>query len=129
MGNKKPTNGFNKDPKRASLAGKKSSRALPPELKSARTQNALEFEALIYKYMNAPLSELKKIMLQPATPAKDLIVIKILALAIEKGDHARLGFLLERTIGKVPQEHVISTKSVHEQVMDELEADKNEHKK
>ncbi len=97
----KPPNGFDKDPERASRAGKKSSRALPQDLKEARVENANAFESTIYKYLKFTAPELRTILSDPTTPARDLVVIKILARAIEQGDHQRLNFLLERTIGKV----------------------------
>jgi len=120
----KPNNGFDKNPERASLAGRKS-RKSPPELKEARLQNASQFESTIYLYMNAPIEKLKEILKDPTTPARDLVVIRILVLAIEKGDHARLNFLLERTIGKVADKHEIVAKSTHEQVVEAIELEKS----
>lgn len=116
---------------RASLAGQKSSRALPADLKDARLQNAAVFESTIYKYMNSPLEILKEILKDPATPSRDLVVIRILVLAIEKGDHARLNFLLERTIGKVADrvelKAAVLSKTLHEQIMEEI-ANENKNK-
>ena len=94
-------NGFDKDPERARRAGQKSSRALPEEIKEARKRNAVEIEGSIYNYMGSNLRELKAAYANPTTPSKDLVVIKILIKAIELGDHARLEFLFNRTIGKV----------------------------
>lgn len=111
---------------RASLAGKKSSRALPPDLKEARLQNAAVFESTIYKYMNSPLEILKEILKDPATPSRDLVVIRILVLAIEKGDHARLNFLLERTIGKVADKFEVTAKRTHEAIVEALEVAKKD---
>jgi len=117
-------NGFDKDPKRASLAGKKSSRAVPIDLVEARRENASVFESTIYKYMHSPIEVLRNVLKDPSTPARDLVVIRILVLAIEKGDHARLNFLLERTIGKVVDRHEIVAKSTHEQVVEAIELEK-----
>src|SRR5688572_20590077 len=108
----KRSNGFDKNPQRARLAGMKSKRSTPPELISAREQNAKEFEASLYKYMKATREELKLAANNPATPAQDLAVIKILARAIERGDHTSLNFILDRSIGKVTEkfEGAISSK-------------------
>jgi hypothetical protein len=112
MANKKPSNGFNKDRKRASLAGKKSSTALPPDLKKARMENAKEIEAIMYKYMNASPDELKRIFDDKATPTKDMIVISILIEAIKNADDKRFEFILNRTIGKVVEkiDHTVEAK-------------------
>lgn len=124
MANKKPSNGFDKNRKRASLAGKKSSNALPPEIKEARLVNSVKFEEIVYKYMNANAQELQAIAKDPATPAIDLVVIKILSNAITKGDLPSLNLLLERTIGKVKDkmelDHTVRSKTLHEQIMDEI---------
>ncbi len=97
----KGSNGFKQNPERARLAGRKSSRALPIELKEARLMNANQFEQTIYKYMRSNLEQLSEVYKNAETPAIDLVVIKILKMAIESGDYQRLNFLLERTIGKV----------------------------
>lgn len=127
MGGKR-SNGFDKDPERARLAGKKSSRALPPEVKAARQLNAVKFEEIIYKYMGATVDELKEISKDPKTPAIDHIVIKLLSMAISKGDIARLNLLLERTIGKVTEKVDINanvkTMSLHQMIIEEIK--KNE---
>lgn len=116
---------------RASLAGKKSSRALPPELKEARLMNANKVEETLYKYMSSPLETLQAVMKDPTTPAMDLVVIKILTEAIRTGDHNRLDFLLTRTIGKsidrIQVDARVQTKTLHEQILDIIEVE-NENK-
>lgn len=128
MANPNPVKKFKKGSIEASLAGKKSSRALPPEIKEARLVNSVKFEEIVYKYMNATAQELQAIAKDPATPAIDLVVIKILSNAITKGDLPSLNLLLERTIGKVKDklelDHKVQAKTLHEQIMDEIE--KNE---
>lgn len=97
----KPVNGFDKNPERARIAGRKSATGLTKDLREMRNMNATEFETCIYKYFHLNIESLKKIFSNPDTPARDLVVIKILTKAIEEGDYQRLNFLLERTIGKV----------------------------
>lgn len=101
MANPKPKISFRKGDPRASAAGKKSSRALPPDLKEARALFARDFENIIYKYMNSSKDELLTHMKDPKTPAKDLVVLSILHKAITSGDQQRLDFMLNRTVGKV----------------------------
>ena len=55
------------------------------------------------------------------TPALDLVVIKVLIEAIRKGDEKRLGFLLDRTIGKVKEEIEV-TGTPHDELMSIIRA-------
>jgi hypothetical protein len=116
---------FKKGDPRAIAGGKKSSRALPPEVKEARLMNASKFEGIIYKYMDAPIERLRVIMADPSTPAIDLVVIKLLVLAIQHGDIARLNLLLERTIGKVTDKIQVDNnttiRNLHDAIIEKLE--------
>jgi hypothetical protein len=118
MANPKPKISFTKGDPRASLAGKKSSRALPPDLKEARQMFARDFESTIYKYMNHTKDELLMAMKAPETPAKDLAVLSILHKAITNGDQQRLDFMLNRTVGKVVEKvETVDRTNEHEQEM------------
>lgn len=121
----KGSNSFKNNPERARLAGKKSSRALPPDLKDARLVNSNLFEHTIYKYLGLSVAELNVLLKDNSIPARDMVVIRILALAIQHGDTARLNFLLERTIGKVADKldlrAAVVTKSLHDQIVEEIE--------
>ena len=122
----KGSNSFKNNPERARLAGKKSSRALPPDLKDARAIRAVEFESIIYKYMDKTPEQIQEILKQKnATPTKELIILKLVSLALEHGDLSRLNFLLERTIGKVPEKIEVgaagSFEKLHDKIIDELE--------
>lgn len=125
----KGSNSFKNNPERARLAGKKSSRAMPPDLKDARLVNSNLFEHTIYKYLGLSVAELNVLLKDNTIPARDMVVIRILALAIQHGDTARLNFLLERTIGKVADKldlrAAVVTGSLHDRIMQEIEnADK-----
>lgn len=50
------------------------------------------------------LAELKKVLSEPSTTVIELIVGKIMFESIRKGDQMRLNALLERLIGKVPND-------------------------
>lgn len=110
---------------RAVAAGRKSSRALPPDLKDARSLNAILFENTIYKYLGLSVDELNVLLKDNSISARDMVVIRILAIAIKEGDTARLNFLLERTIGKVADKldlrAAVVTKTVHDQIIEQLE--------
>ena len=112
---------------RAVAAGKKSSRALPVELKEARAVNANKVEETLYKYMSMDKAALELAFKDPATPSVELIVIKIITKAISEGDYSRLDFLLNRTIGKVPDKThhlgIIGITKVHDLIMKEIEGD------
>lgn len=77
---------------------------VPDDLKEARAMRAHDFEAAIYKHLDKTADEIKEALISHFTPATDLVVLKILAEAISKGDHQRLDFLLNRTIGKVKEQ-------------------------
>lgn len=124
MARTKPTPAsFKKGDPRASAAGKKSSRALPSDLKEARSQFAKEFEDTIYKYMFTSIKDLKTVLKDPETHAKDAVVLSVLVNAVEKGDNVRLNFLLERTIGKVKDVQDVNVKSMHKTLVDLLSED------
>lgn len=76
---------------------------LANDLKAARAQYANDLEACIYKYSEHTKDEMLRALKDPKTPALDLVVLNILTKAITKGDQQRLGFLLDRTIGKVKE--------------------------
>lgn len=116
---------FKKGDPRAVAAGQKSSRALPPDLKDARQMNANLFEDTVYKHMDKSVEEIEVLLKDKTISARDMVVIRILALAIQHGDTARLNFLLERTIGKVidkiQMDSNVKTMNLHALIMKEIE--------
>lgn len=125
MANPNPVKKFKKGSIEASLAGKKSSNALPPELKEARLLNARMVEETLYRHMSSPLEVLQEKLKDPTTPAMELVIIKILTEAIKTGDERRLEFLLSRTIGKVKEKIDLEAKvglfTLHDLVMKTIE--------
>lgn len=63
--------------------------------------NRLEFERILNKYVNLTLAEIKAEAEKPDTPAIEVVVAKVIAEAIKRGDEKRLEFLLNRLIGPV----------------------------
>jgi len=81
---------------------------LPDDLKGLKERFTKDLvERTFIKYMNMPVIELQKMVdfkTNPNAallPALDHIIIQVIAKAGLDGDQQRLGFLLDRTIGKV----------------------------
>lgn len=97
---------------------------MPDDLRQARALNRVEFERLLNLYLTKTKSELDELAGVPPddedeespsyakrlrdvatfaakVPALDLVVIQLIRFAIVEGDEKRLGFLLDRLIGKV----------------------------
>ena len=106
------------------IAGGRKSRKTTPDINYARTMTAIEFERIVYSYMNMTLTQLKEIKNNPDTKVADQMVISIMIAAAEKADQGRLEFLLQRTIGKVVDKHEVIAKSAHETIVEQIEAEK-----
>lgn len=74
---------------------------LPEDIKKARKMNKVEMARILNKYSFLPLGEIKRIASDPATPAIEVAVIKMLAEAIRKGDEKKIGFIFDRLVGPV----------------------------
>lgn len=120
MGNLKNT--FKDNPKRASLAGKKS-RKPTAELNKLKELTNNKFKETIYRYLDSNLAELKKVMTNTKTKSLDLMVIKLMVKAIKSGDVTRLNFILDRTIGKCVDKLEVSPGVTHKSIIEELEED------
>lgn len=75
---------------------------LPPDVQAARKLTNTQFIILVNKFLNMSREELKAAAENPNAPMLELIVAKIIERAIANGDQTRLGFILDRLIGKVP---------------------------
>lgn len=82
---------------------------LPGDLRQAKKLNRIEMERLLNKYLWITPGETKSIENDPTTSNMEQLVASIVNKAIECGDHARLDFLLNRLIGRVKDEIVVST--------------------
>lgn len=87
-----------RDFKKGNPGRPKGSVVVPKEI---REMNRREVEQLISKYFKMSREKLAKVAANKKTPTIDLMIIKIITTAINKGDQTRLNFLLDRTIGKV----------------------------
>lgn len=73
----------------------------PPDIKSARKLNRAEFEAVANRYLLMSLNDLKSCMANHDLPVLDLAICSLLVKVVSLGDQKRLGFLLDRLLGKV----------------------------
>lgn len=74
---------------------------VPEDVKEARKLNQVEFERVANKYLYLTRDELKASLAAPATTVVELLVGSIIGQAVQKGDHTRMEFLLNRLIGRV----------------------------
>lgn len=75
---------------------------VPEEIRELRKMNRLEVEQTFSKYMYMTRAEIKAALKRRDLPNIDVMVIKVMEKAIKNGDQWRFNFLLDRTIGKVP---------------------------
>lgn len=69
--------------------------------KDVKLMNQTICREKISLYFDKPLKELEQIYKDKTSNSLDLMIIKIIIMAIKDGDYKRLGFLFDRTIGKV----------------------------
>lgn len=81
----------------------KGTRLIPDNLRGILSLNQLEVTKLISKYARMTRKELLVCIKEsPDLPSLDLAIANIFNQSIAHGDFSRLGFLLDRAIGKVP---------------------------
>ena len=76
---------------------------VPKDIKEIRQFNGKDFERVIKHYLHCSLEHLKELEKDETLQALDHLVIKVLVKAADTGDHTRLAFVLDRTIGKLPE--------------------------
>lgn len=74
---------------------------LPEDVAEARKLNRVEFDRIANRYLYMSSDEAKAALQRPDCPMIEKIVGTIIIKGIQGGDHARLGFLLDRILGKV----------------------------
>lgn len=100
-------------------------KALSPKIKEARKYCQEEFETTVSHFFEIPTREAVEIIKHPETPLIKALIGKCLLEAVKKGDHAKLGFFLDRILGK-PNQPVSLTGSLHAVIMqaaDQIESD------
>lgn len=76
---------------------------LPDELKGIRSLSQTEITKIISKYFRMSREVAERCMGNPDLPQLDHSICSIIKQSIEKGDFARISFLLDRCIGKVAE--------------------------
>lgn len=75
----------------------------PEDVKELKKLNNIELERIINESLQLSRDQLKKIMADPESTMLQLVVASLLTQSVNKGDHMRLNFLLERLLGKVKE--------------------------
>ena len=77
---------------------------LPEDLRTVKKLTPDFVHRLIAKYGRMNVESIEKMTKDPKSIALDVMVGMIILKAIKDGDHQRLNFLFDRTIGKVLQQ-------------------------
>jgi hypothetical protein len=76
---------------------------LPQDVRDAQRLTTIEFTRIVNKYLSMTKDELKAMASHPDTKVLSLMIASLVSKAVLEGDDRRMGFLLDRIIGKVPQ--------------------------
>lgn len=76
--------------------------ALPPELVGIKSLSQHEVTKLVSKYARMNKTELLGAVNDEGAPVLEVAIASIFVQAVKQGDFTRLGWLLDRAIGKVP---------------------------
>ena len=87
---------------KSGTSGNKAGRpALPPELRAVKPISAARVRTIITNLMFMGREEMLKHIQAPTTSVLELLIASVMTHATTEGDEARLGFLLDRSIGKI----------------------------
>lgn len=76
---------------------------LPEDIKQARKLNSIEAERILNKFLDLDLNQLVAFVNNKSNNVHELLVARILAEAIKKGDHSRLEWIYQRLLGKIKE--------------------------
>jgi hypothetical protein len=82
----------------------------PPEIKAIKLLNKDYYRRVMTKFIQLTPTEIAKALKDPKATALEHMIGTIVSKAISTGDHAKLGFLLDRLIGKVTDKVEIGVK-------------------
>lgn len=99
----KKTGGRNFEP--GQTGNPSGSSAIARELGNARKLNQIEVTEMLNRFAQMPVSEIVAHSKNQLNDGLSVLVSTIFIKAINTGDHARLGFILDRLIGKVKEVH------------------------
>ena len=81
---------------------------IPEEYKKLQKLNADQFKGMVAKFALMTVSQMNEYLSRDDVPVFEAMIGKIIKVCIESGDHAKLNFLLDRTIGKVKENVEVS---------------------
>jgi hypothetical protein len=106
---------------------------MPKEVKEARKLNRIEVERLLNKFLQWPSEDVIKFANDQSNPALEVLIARVLSVAMKNGDDKRLNFLLDRLVGKVKENVAIEgdlnvNMNVHKHIVDMIEDIKHRNK-
>jgi hypothetical protein len=72
------------------------------ELRDMKRLNQERFLLIVTEFLSKTKNELRRAVNDPDSSALEMMLASLMEKAIERGDPTRVNFLLDRTIGKVP---------------------------
>jgi hypothetical protein len=91
--------------------------ALPKELLAAKKMNRIECETIFARLINLPKDKISEVLKDPKASMLEITIATILFKAAQNGDHQRLNFILDRTVGKVVERLQLEGKLTLEQAL------------
>lgn len=80
---------------------------IPELVKQAQYLNRQEFADLSNKYLNMDFRDLKEAASNPDLPVKEVMIASIMKWSIDFGDPGRYAFILDRLLGRLPNNGVV----------------------
>lgn len=93
-----------KDFKRGWVSNPNGRPKVPEEYKKLQKLNADQFKGMVAKFALMTVPQMLEYLESGEVPVFEAMIGKIIKTCIETGDHAKLNFLLDRTIGKVKEQ-------------------------
>lgn len=96
---------------------------LPSDIIEIKKLNIAEMERVLNQCLTMSRAEIDELRKKPDASMLELLVVSIIGHGVNKGDPFRLGFLLDRLLGKVKENHEIelSQKTLHILIDDKSE--------
>jgi hypothetical protein len=90
----------------------KGGNSLPAEIKALKKLSPGYIKGIISKIALMPREQLMLYLQNPDIPQIELTVASILVKATTEGDHAKLSFLLDRSVGRVVEQKTVTLRPV-----------------
>ncbi len=93
---------------------------MPDELRAITSLSRIEILKLVSKYARMSMDELQEAGKSRSTPLVELSIASIFLHTVKNGDYARLAFLLEQALGKVPTSAITDEEAQARKELQEL---------